>query len=225
MHQAAGSHAFVRIGSGPRTRIRRGPEVASFTLLRLGTGPGMWTLGGPEAASFRIRLAAEPHHRTVPLAKGGSVTFSPDVNVGVGSLVDRIRSRIRTLLQRARVSATVDRVAVRISQIGARKDEDFGGIGYTLNPKSQGKYISPGSGKAYTERSYRIDFGGVDSTLLRYLAEGLRQAFHQESVYLKDDNAGEGFLWFGYHFPEPDEAETGIGRETEEKIREPEYAS
>ncbi len=145
-----------------------------------------------------VRVASDnPSTHEYP-HEGGSITFSPDVNVDVKGLRAAVESKIRTWLARWGLARRVHRVVIEVSE------ETKQGVGYTLGPKSRGHYVAPGQ-KPYREVSYRVDLGGIDSETLDRLAEGLRKNFRQQSVFVHDHNRRKSYLWFGTDEKKPAE--------------------
>lgn len=159
---------------------------------------------------FTFRFASEEDFSIQYVANGGTITFSPDKNVGMDTVKKRLKSWWDTTVQRVFHQKKIDRAVMRVhfreQDRSQKTGESYYGLGYKKESSGKGMYYPQGKGTpAVKEVSYELTFAGVPSEVLKILAESIRKEFDQESVLVHDRNANESY--FKYKNKPREEAE------------------
>lgn len=109
--------------------------------------------------------------------KGGIIVFSTDVNSvkqDDNTILDWLKKKMKTLINRVNVTKKIDKVAVNNNLVG-----------WTVGRYLDGRYTGK-DGKQYGENSLSVMVVGIDFDKLIKIAEELCSSFTQESVLVKD---------------------------------------
>lgn len=119
---------------------------------------------------------------------GGSITFSTDVNVGTKGILGKVKSWVKTLINRVNRTNVVQKLIDKAH--GKYGKVPWGG---TLSSKRIGFYEDD-SGERHEEWSFVLDVFDAPTEYLRYLGKKIASVFEQESVYVAGKNTGKSYF-------------------------------
>ena len=140
--------------------------------------------------AWRYLLAELDPEGTLELGYGGMVVLSADVNVGVGGFLSKMKSFLKSRLQRWFSQSKADKELQKLVK------ENGIATGWSIGKLFRGRYVNPKSGESFDEKSFAIDIRGADINFVKKVARELAKKFGQHSALLIDHETGKSHLVF-----------------------------